>query len=371
MDSDLFKIVPGNTTGFARIQKQWSENSAHLRFEQTYTWYETLLKYIKTKEQTAVIAHHYDKQEENALILPLLFERRWFSTRILPIGNYYTSFFEVIELGENDTQKLQDRYCSLFSNILSSEKWSQLIIEPLDREGQSYCLIIEACRRLKIPYATYYRFDNYTLSLNGKSFSDYYNELPSRLRNTIKRKLKKVQSKFERYEIEIIKKPEDVEKAIDEFEQIYNESWKKQEGIPEFIRDFSLRAAENGWLRLSIMRLNGNPCAAQIWFVKDGIASIFKLAHSEEYRDYSVGTLLFYEKIKELVTVDKISMIDFLIGGDSYKKDWAFKKKERWGVMLFNTKTLFGLLLYIRHDIISGVVASSFLRKLFRSVSRR
>jgi CelD/BcsL family acetyltransferase involved in cellulose biosynthesis len=109
------------------------------------------------------------------------------------------------------------------------------------------------------------------------------------------------------------------------------------------------RCAEQGWLRLGIAYLDGEPAAAQLWIVADGTASIFKVAYDQRFAKESVGTLLTSLLMEHVMERDKVSVVDYLTGDDGYKKDWMSQRRERWGIVAFNPRTLLGLLCAARH----------------------
>ncbi|MFZ2388006.1 MAG: hypothetical protein WAW69_09375, partial [Polaromonas sp.] len=38
-----------------------------------------------------------------------------------------------------------------------------------------------------------------------------------------------------------------------------------------------------------------------------------------------------------------VTEVDFLIGDDAYKKNWMSHRRERWGIVAYNPKTLGGI----------------------------
>jgi hypothetical protein len=38
-----------------------------------------------------------------------------------------------------------------------------------------------------------------------------------------------------------------------------------------------------------------------------------------------------------------VAEVDYLIGDDAYKQDWMSHRRERWGIVAYNPRTLFGL----------------------------
>jgi CelD/BcsL family acetyltransferase involved in cellulose biosynthesis len=95
--------------------------------------------------------------------------------------------------------------------------------------------------------------------------------------------------------------------------------------------------------------MDGQAVASQIWFVKDGVASIFKLAYIEEFGKLSVGTVLTHELMRRAIDEDKVRIIDYLSGDDAYKKDWMTRRRERRGIIAFNQRRPQGIMAAARH----------------------
>jgi CelD/BcsL family acetyltransferase involved in cellulose biosynthesis len=104
-----------------------------------------------------------------------------------------------------------------------------------------------------------------------------------------------------------------------------------------------------GTLRLGIIHVDGEPAAAQLWFVHNGCALIYKLAYDERFADLSVGTILSAALFQHALDVDKVTEVDYLSGDDAYKKDWMSHRRERWGILALNPRTPRGALAIARH----------------------
>jgi CelD/BcsL family acetyltransferase involved in cellulose biosynthesis len=142
---------------------------------------------------------------------------------------------------------------------------------------------------------------------------------------------------------------EGLERGIAAYNQIYAASWKVLEPYAEFIPGLIRTCAEQGTLRLGLAYVDGEPAAAQIWIVHAGIASIYKMAYDQKFRDLSVGTYLTTRLMEFAIDVDKVTEIDYLTGDDRYKKDWMSHRRERWGILALNPRTPRGILAIARH----------------------
>ena len=101
--------------------------------------------------------------------------------------------------------------------------------------------------------------------------------------------------------------------------------------------------AAHGWLRLGVAWLGEKPIAAQVWIVANGKADIYKSAYDEAYKAYSPGTLLTAVLMQQALDVDKVTEVDYLIGDDPYKETWVSSRRERWGTVACNSRSLTGL----------------------------
>ena len=87
-----------------------------------------------------------------------------------------------------------------------------------------------------------------------------------------------------------------------------------------------------------------------------------KLAHDEDQKSLSPGTLLTAHMIKQLIK-EGIDEIDFGRGDDPYKRLWAGYSRERIGLFVANPRTIHGLVTLVAHDLGRATVR---LRRLNR-----
>lgn len=177
------------------------------------------------------------------------------------------------------------------------------------------------------------KYGNWTHSFTD--LGDFDTHLSSRIKNTIRRKRKKLQSDHE-VEFRIVQDRAGALATYSDYESIYNTSWKRTEAYPDFIKGLIELAANNGTLRFGEVIVDGTPAAGQIWFVYDRQAFIYKLAHDPAFSKYSVGTLLTYEMCKDAITRDGVTYIDFLTGDDRFKKDWMTSRNQLMELQICN-----------------------------------
>ena len=156
---------------------------------------------------------------------------------------------------------------------------------------------------------------NHRVELAGRSFAEYWAGRPGRLRETVRRKgfkgavTVRIAAHFD---------PADWA----DYEAVYAQSWKPEEGSPVFLRRFAESEGDAGTLRLGLAHIDGRPVAAQLWTVEHGTAYIHKLAHVEDAKMHSPGTLLSHALFAHAIEQDRVHTIDFGTGDDAYKRDW-------------------------------------------------
>jgi hypothetical protein len=164
---------------------------------------------------------------------------------------------------------------------------------------------------------------NHVLEVRGRSFADYWDSRPGPLRTTLKRKAKRVETQvlthFDR-------------QVWDEYEAIYAASWKPTEDQPAMLRAFAAAEGAAGRLRLGVARADGIAVAAQCWTVENSIAYIHKLAHLESHKPLSAGTTLSAALFRHVIDIDKVGLVDFGTGDQSYKADWMEAVRPRFRI---------------------------------------
>ena len=268
-------------------------------------------------------------------ILPMKFTTgSWLAGRKLEaLSNYYSSLFMPLAASADCLQTIVDEF--------ASERWDSVDLHPMVQDSPFFGGLVAAMKRSGMSVQQYCCFGNWYLKVDGRSYKDYSNALPSQLKSTLKRKGKQFSSMATR--MEIVTGTDGVDSAIAAYQKVYESSWKIPEPHPGFMPGLIRLCAEHGWLRLGLAYLDEEPIAAQLWIVKDGIASIYKLAYDEKFSRLSAGSLLTAKLMEHVIDVDRVSEVDYLSGDDEYKKDWMSDRRERWGIIAYNRNTTRGV----------------------------
>lgn len=277
-------------------------------------------------------------QGMDTIILPVRFTQEEGVLRSL--SNYYTSLFSPLAVGVPTL----DNLAYLFRGLAQDRRgWHSLSLYPMAQDDPMFRQTLSALRAggwLAFPY---YGFGNWYMPVAKHSFAEYYAGLSSRLRNTAERKEKKFLAGG-RGQITLVCDETGVETAISAWEKIYNASWKRPEPYPRFMPGLIRMCSARGWLRLGLAHYDGEPVAAQVWIVHASKACIYKLAYDEKYSKLSAGTVLSKFLMRHVLDEDRVAEVDYLIGDDEYKKDWMSHRRERWGIVAYNPRTMAGLL---------------------------
>jgi hypothetical protein len=310
-------------------------------------WFQSIEKYtLLNNEHPKTVA--IDLGETTPMYIPFIEKavtRKLVSSiELHSLSNYYSPFFYFAgrKMGSLDKQ---------FAEILQAshffQQYDSITLCPLlGCEAENWASIF---KQLGFYSYTYHHSTNWFHNCISNT-EKYWSLRPSRLRNTIKRKRKKLESNGEfRIIIHTPSNAHSLKKPLDEYHKIYDDSWKKTEPFPAFINAIALNAANRNQLRLGIVYHNHKPAAAQIWIVCDNTAYIYKLAYRQSYSKSSIGSILSAELTDYVIEKDAINYIDFLTGNDSYKKDWMTSSQPLLGVIAYNPKTLNGKLKIILH----------------------
>lgn len=164
---------------------------------------------------------------------------------------------------------------------------------------------------------------NHVLPVGERSWDAYRAGLPGRLRTTLKRKSGKLDCAVLTHFDPTV---------WDAYEAIYRESWKPEEGSPDFLRAFARQEAGAGRLRLGLARHDGAAVAAQMWTVEGHTAFIHKLAHRQDATALSPGSVLSAALFRHVLDIDAVALVDFGTGDDAYKRDWMEVQRPRFRI---------------------------------------
>jgi len=315
-------------------------------------WFENFVRHALNPGDEIRI---YCLEEEDAAGTPvaaLLTRRKQSSaTRLSPrtlysLSNYYTTRFgPLLDPARDHKGALRE-----LVRVICEERprWDAIDLQPMDRESAFFSELVSAFEKAGMVVQTYFCSGNWYYPVNGRSYKEYLETLRSSVRNIAKSKNRKIE-RSGRVRVEIVTSCAGLDSAISDYERVYSSSWKVPEPYALFVPGLMRRCAQAGWLRLGVAYVDNAPTASQFWVVHNGIASIYKIAYDRQFSELSVGTYLTMRMMERAIDVDRVQEIDYLSGDDSYKKDWMSHRRELWGILTLNPRTVRGALGIARH----------------------
>jgi CelD/BcsL family acetyltransferase involved in cellulose biosynthesis len=349
------------------------EAGAQTSFFMTRDWFENFTEHIvpDTNELRIYGVESADGNSVAALPMIRVPSRRMFGPATLEsLSNYYTCFFAPVIRQDQDAEEAVEALTAVLWN--DRQEWDVLNLKPIARDSAIFDRLVRAFRASGMVVQPYACFANWYLEVAGRSYKEYLESQSSVLRKNIPYNIRRLE-KSGHNEIVILTNETGLEKYLDDYEKVYSASWKIREATPEFIRGMARIAARNGWLRLGLVYVDGEPAAAQLWVVYKGTASIYKIAYDERFAKLSVGTVLTAKLMQRVIDVDKVTIVDYLSGEDEYKKRWMSHRREFWGILAFNPRTVRGMAQIARHvgmgvgkRTVQKLAGKAILEKLMR-----
>jgi len=289
----------------------------------TREWFETLYTAAFEDGQSLLLASVINQGNVLAL-LPLVGvnNERWQS-----FSHRYTALYSLLLAEEKQTEVL---FCLVEG--LSQMPAHSLLLSPVAENDCNLLSLQQTMKSSGYDCHKKFFFYNWIHRMAGQSFDEYMAERPAQLRNTIVRKRRKLEREH-KYNIRMFKGDE-VQQGLIDYHSAYSASWKAYEQHATLLDAAAINLSVSGWTRLAVLYIDGQAAAAQLWFVVQGKASIFRLAYDEQWKRYSPGSILTAYLMQYVIDVDKVEEIDFLTGNEAYKQDWMSVRRQRYRLTL-------------------------------------
>jgi len=251
-------------------------------------------------------------------------------------------------------ESFNHRYTALYSLLLAEEKQAQVLVclaeglsqrpiyslglSPVGENDSNLLSLQKVLESCGYEYHQHFFFYNWIHRTEQQSFAEYMAARPTQLRNTIARKRRKLAREHE-YTMRMFKGDE-VQQGLVDYHAAYSASWKAYEQYVTLLDATAVNLSVPDWTRLAVLYIDGKAAAAQLWFVVQGKASIFRLAYDEEWKRYSPGSILTAYLMEYVIDVDKVEEIDFLTGNEVYKQDWMSVRRQRWRVAFVKSRAV-------------------------------
>ena len=261
------------------------------------------------------------------------------------LSNYYSGLYGPMagEAGEPSA--------GLAPALRALRPGGSLRLQPLDADASWLAALERELRRNGWWTSRFFAFANWYQPVPAGGFDAYWAARPSPLRHSVERGQRRLQRAGAwRIDIHTAAGPA-LDEAARAYAEVYAQSWKQAEQPAGFVPALIQRAAQQGWLRLGVLWLDGRPLAAQLWLVHGGSACIFKLAYVDGTQKLSPGSVLTAALMRHAMDVDRVQEVDYLSGDDAYKADWMAHRRERVGLLAFDQRHPMGWLQAARHGL--------------------
>ena len=294
---------------------------AHENIFYTRPWFECLSA-CTLEDQHSLLLACVEADNQLLAMLPLL---RHPSGSWSALRHRYTPHFSLLLASSQ-----QQAVLSCLTQGLSSLPLDGLILEPVAKDDPQLAGFTRAMQAAGFSCEFLFRHYNWVYRVNGQGYADYLASRSAQLRNTIARKQRKLEREHD-YQLRLFSGME-VPSAMADYNKVYRASWKASEQYSDFVQDMVARFSQAGWTRLGVLYINGQAVAAQLWFVCQHKASIFRLSYDETWKAYSPGTILTSFLMQHVIDVDRVDEIDFLTGNEAYKQEWMSDRHERFAL---------------------------------------
>lgn len=180
---------------------------------------------------------------------------------------------------------------------------------------------------------------HYRLDLPA-SFEAYVAGRSDASKRDVKRTSKRFREKYAgRFEVVCHREPSEIEQAMRDAEAVACLSYQRSIGAgfkpTPATRTRWTEAAERGWLRVHVLRIQGVPCAYVAGYVYDGTFFGESTAFDPQYRDDRIGIYIWIHLIETLCTSGEAKRLDFGSGDAEYKRRLSSEVLDEADVFLF------------------------------------
>lgn len=251
------------------------------------------------------------------------------------LSSWYTLAFRPVFSGEMPADIKRALLIAIARRLKNT--LGALQLEPVPDMDGTRAMLASAFRKAGWSVSASPKTGNWFTRPASRNFEGFWSQRPGQLRSTHDRRAKKFPM-----DLQIHSKvtPE----LWNEYEDIFANSWKNEEGSPEFLRELAEHHSRAGSLRLGLAHYEGQAVAAQLWTVDHGQAIVHKLAYREDSAPMSPGTLLSAAMFRHVIETDGVQAISYGTGDDAYKRDWLDQRDQLYIMEFFNPTSLTGLL---------------------------
>ncbi|MFL6656103.1 MAG: GNAT family N-acetyltransferase [Sulfurifustis sp.] len=324
-----------NAAGFAALQTEWNEllqasraDGLFLTWEWLYTWW----KHLREDRQLEIVTVR--RGARLVAIAPLALRpsrmRRLVPFPVLEFlgaGSVGSDYLDVL-IHRDDEHAAVTRLAQCLAGHKRMLELAQVgrdarvadLAAALARHGwPSFCRTTDLC-----PY----------IDLTGQSWESYLDSLGAAHRYNFRRRLRNLSKQFD-VRFERADSEAERREAMRLLIALHRKRWRgradadafHEPGLLAFHEELSAAALRRGWLRLYVLRLDGQPAAALYGFNYNRVFYFYQSGFDPDFNKYSVGLVIMGLAIKSAIE-EGVALYDFLHGDEQYKFLWARQSRE-------------------------------------------
>lgn len=177
------------------------------------------------------------------------------------------------------------------------------------------------------------------IPLAGHTWDSYLATLGASHRANVRRRIRGLEQRFdvrfERVTTDAVRR-EAFEKLVEYHRRRFDARGTAftTAGSRAFHDEITKRALDRGWLRLYVLRLNGDIAAVMYGFLYGGTFYFYQHGFDDRYQEHSIGLVLMAMSIQAAID-EGAAGFDMLWGTEPYKFLWARETRELHNIHLF------------------------------------
>lgn len=289
--------------------------AAAVRLGNAFMTPEWFLSFLEHAPGTSPFVVVIEEGGEPRGLLPLVHDRGALRFPGAEIGDFYQPL-----LIDSDNGAVVDRAVSAL--VDSASMWKVAVLDKVDPlvanrtraalAGGSHRAVVGGWHSLP------------TIELGTLSWEEYLQSLSSNFRSEIRRK-ERALSRDHEVEFVEVRAGDQLESALQAHYLLHDKRWadhprgRSPEWVRPFLSSFAARTADQGWLRLWRLTVDGDPAASWFGWNIGGRYSYYQAGLDVTRSRLSAGTLLLARTIRASID-EGCSIYDFLLGDESYKQ---------------------------------------------------
>jgi hypothetical protein len=354
---------------FLKIKDVWDRlmaESGIINPYLTHDWFRIAFEYFEKKNDLYILLV-YDNNNIIA-IAPLLIAREKqygiFIRKVRFIENIHTPFQDIII-----TEQRQESLNTLINFLKDNcQKWDLFELKEIRSNSANIMILEDLVREMNFFHYQFFTSKRWTAQTDI-SWEDGMGKMPAKVRKEFRRKTKRLE-KLGKISFQIFTDTAEIEKHLDIFFKIHEQTWKGKEKNAEFYyriaRDFSQRN-EFGMYCLS---LNEVPIAYMFGIKYKNTLFGIKTTYDPSYYAFSPGYTLFYDILEHSFHEEEIERFDIGRGEERYKQELTSEPIKQISFIAGHNKTFPSILFNARIKLAKFFKAQKVITVTVKYIAR-